>query len=40
MLDGIRLETDVELQIVLHPNLLSVGEGYESVQTTSRELKA
>ncbi|KAL3920328.1 MAG: hypothetical protein SGPRY_005291 [Prymnesium sp.] len=38
LLEGILLEADVELQLVLHPNLVSVGNGYDSVQATIREL--
>lgn len=38
ILEGIRLEADVELQVVLNPNLVSVGNGYDSVQSTVREL--
>ncbi|KAL3902680.1 MAG: hypothetical protein SGPRY_011966 [Prymnesium sp.] len=39
VLEGIRLEADVEMQIVVHPNLVSVlGDGYDSVQDTVREL--
>lgn len=40
ILEGIRLEADVEHQIVLHPNLISVGRGYDSVQDTVRDLAA
>lgn len=39
ILEGIRLEADVELQIVLQPNSVTVGAGYDSVQATVRELK-
>ncbi|KAL3894476.1 MAG: hypothetical protein SGPRY_013797 [Prymnesium sp.] len=38
VLEDIRLVEDVELQLVLHPNLVSVGNGYDSVQATVREL--
>lgn len=40
VIEGVRLEADIEHQIVLHPNLVSVGEGYDSVQKTVRELAA
>ena len=39
VLEGVRLEADPELQIVLMPPLVSIGEGYESVQKTVRELR-
>ncbi|KAL3928521.1 MAG: hypothetical protein SGPRY_002350 [Prymnesium sp.] len=39
VLDGvIRLEAGVELQNALHPKLVSVGNGYDSVHSTVREL--
>ena len=37
MLEGIRLEADVEQQIVLAPPLVSITDGYESVQKTARD---
>ena len=40
VLEGIRLEADLEMQIVLSPQLISIGEGYDSVQKTVRELKS
>jgi hypothetical protein len=39
ILEGVRLEADLELQIVLMPQLVSIGDGYHSVQKTVRELK-
>lgn len=39
ILEGVRLEADVELQVVLQPNNVKVGPGYSSVQKTVRELK-
>lgn len=35
----VRLEADVKHQIVLHPNIASIVDGYDSVQKTVRELK-
>jgi hypothetical protein len=40
VLEGIRLEADLEMQIVLSPQLVSIGEGYDSVQKTVRELRS
>lgn len=40
IVEEMRLEADVELQMVLHPNLISIGDGYDSVQKTVRELGA
>ena len=39
VIDGIRLEADLELSAVFCPQLVSVGEGYDSVQQTVRELR-
>jgi len=39
ILEGIRLEADLELMAVLNPQLASIGDGYVSVQKTVRELK-
>ena len=39
MLEGIRLEADVELTTVLNAQLVSMGPGYDSVQRTVRELR-
>ena len=39
ILQGIRLEADPELQLVLSPHLVSIGAGYDSVQDTVRELE-
>ena len=39
VLEGIRLEADVEQQIVLLPPLESIVDGYNSVQKTARELR-
>jgi hypothetical protein len=40
VLEGVRFEADLELQIVLSPPLVSLPAGIESVQTTVRELRA
>ena len=39
VLEGIRMEADVELQLVLAPPLVSIGEGFDSVQKTVREMQ-
>ena len=39
VLEGVRLEADLDLITVLCPQLVSIGIGYESVQKTVRELK-
>ena len=39
ILEGIRLEADLELMAILCPQLVSIGEGYDSVQVTIRELR-
>jgi hypothetical protein len=39
VLEGVRLEADLELMTVLSPQLVSIGEGYDSVQKTVRDLK-
>ena len=39
VLEGIRLEADIELASVLSPQLVSAGVGYDSVQKTVRELE-
>ena len=40
LLDGARLDADVELQIVLIPHLISISNGYESVAKELRRLEA
>ena len=39
VLEGVRLEADLELIAVLSPHLVSIGDGYDSVQKTVRELR-
>ena len=39
ILEGVRLEADLDLTLVLNPNLVSIGVGYDSVQKTVRELR-
>ena len=39
VIDGIRLEADMELTGVFNPQLVSIGTGYDSVQKTVRELE-
>lgn len=39
ILEEVRLEADVEHQVVLHLNIASIVDGYDSVQETVRELK-
>ena len=39
ILEGIRLEADLELAALLSPQLVSAGIGYDSVQSTVRELE-
>ena len=38
ILEGVRLEADLDLMTVLSPQLVSIGAGYDSVQQTVREL--
>ena len=40
VLEGVRLEADVELQMYLAANSQTIAEGYHSVQKTVRELRA